>query len=39
MATAGISDYLMGLADYEKAGFTVGFLRKAKRAGGCLDLD
>lgn len=28
--TAGICDYLMGLADYEKACFTVGFLRKEK---------
>lgn len=32
---AGISDYLMGLADYEKA-FAVGFLRKGKWPGGCL---
>lgn len=38
MVTAGICDYLMGLADYEKACFTVGFLRKEKWAGGCLDL-
>lgn len=28
--TAGICDYLMGLADYEKACFTVGFPRKGK---------
>lgn len=34
---AGISDYLMGLADYEKA-FAVGFLRKGKWPGGCLDV-
>lgn len=38
MVTAGICDYLMGLADYEKACFTVGVLRKEKWAGGCLDL-
>lgn len=38
MVTAGICDYLMGLADYEKACFTVGFLRKEEWAGGCLDL-
>lgn len=38
MVTAGICDYLMGLADYEKACFTVGFLRKEIWAGGCLDL-
>lgn len=36
MVTAGICDNLMGLADYEKACFTVGL--KEKWAGGCLDL-
>lgn len=30
MVTAGVCDYLMGLADYEKACFTVGFLRGEK---------
>lgn len=38
MVTAGICDCLMGLADYEKPCFTVGFLRKEKWAGGWLDL-
>lgn len=35
--TAGICDYLMGLADYEKA-VCCGVPEKGKWAGGCLDL-